>query len=377
VLAAAVAEEAEALAGAILRPADTAIVGGADTEAVYGKAAAADVAGDLAEGIELRFAVCGNAEHADATGVRWDDEVDAAGAGHTVSLSQTGVGTMRFTKMHGLGNDYVYVDAVNAPPPADPAAVAVAVADRHFGIGSDGLILVCRSDVADARMRMFNADGSESEMCGNGLRCVAKFVYDRGIAKKPRLELETGRGVLTVEVEVRNERVERVRVNMGEPILESARIPTTLAGDPPIDVVVNAGSRDFAVTAVSMGNPHAVAYVGDEFFTPSPDLVAQFGPLLEHHAAFPRRVNAHFVKVHSSSEITMRTWERGSGITLACGTGACAVCVAGVLTGRTSRRLRAHLPGGDLELDWSEADNCVYMTGPATEVFTGDWPGHP
>jgi diaminopimelate epimerase len=283
---------------------------------------------------------------------------------------------MRFTKMHGLGNDYVYVDGVNERPPADPAKLAVAVADRHFGIGSDGLILIVPSDVADARMRMFNADGSESEMCGNGLRCVAKFVHDRGIAQKSTLKLETGRGVLTVDLEVHNGKAERVRVNMGEPILVSKTIPTTLPGDPPINANLSAGGRDFAVTAVSMGNPHAVAYVGEEFFAPAPDLVAQFGPLIEHHAAFPRRVNVHFVKVHSPNEVTMRTWERGSGITLACGTGACAVCVAGVLTGRTARKLLAHLPGGDLELDWSEADGCVYMTGPATEVFTGEWPGH-
>ncbi len=282
---------------------------------------------------------------------------------------------MRFTKMHGLGNDYVYVDCVRNPVPADPAALSRAVSDRHFGVGSDGLILICRSETADARMRMFNADGSESEMCGNGLRCVAKFVYDHGIARKPRLALETGRGVLTVDLEVQHDRVSRVRVNMGEPILKAADIPTTLPGDPPVDAPLTARGEAFAATCVSMGNPHAVMYVGDEYFTTAGrDRVAEVGPAVENHAAFPRRVNAHFVKVHSPAEVTMRTWERGSGITLACGTGACAVCVAGVLTGRTGRKLLAHLPGGDLELEWSEADNCVYMTGPATEVFTGEWP---
>ena len=281
---------------------------------------------------------------------------------------------MRFTKMHGLGNDYVYVNGFAERPPADPAAVAVRVSDRHFGVGGDGLILICPSAVADARMRMFNADGSEAEMCGNGLRCVAKYVYDHGIARKPQLRLETGRGVLTVDLEVRGGKAERVRVNMGEPILEAAKIPTTLPGDPPVNVQFQAGGATYTGTCVSMGNPHVVLYIGDEFFTDKPtDRVAEVGPLIENHEAFPRRINAHFVKVHSPNEATMRTWERGSGITLACGTGACAVCVAGVLTGRTGRKLLAHLPGGDLELEWSEADNHVYMTGPATEVFSGEW----
>jgi diaminopimelate epimerase len=279
---------------------------------------------------------------------------------------------MRFTKMHGIGNDYVYVDCVRAKPPADPAALARAISDRHFGVGSDGLILICPSERADARMRMFNADGSESEMCGNGLRCVAKFVHDHGIATKPRLSIETGRGVLTVDLEVKGGKAERVRVNMGEPILEAAKIPTTLPGDPPVNAPLTRNDDPFPweVTCVSMGNPHAVIYCSDV----SKVALESVGPLLENAPEFPRRTNVHFVKVHSPSEVTMRTWERGSGITLACGTGACSVCVAGVLTGRTGRKLLAHLPGGDLELEWSEADNCVYMTGPATEVFTGEWP---
>ena len=282
---------------------------------------------------------------------------------------------MRFTKMHGIGNDYVYVDCVRDPMPADPAALARAVSPRNFGIGADGLILICPSTEADVRMRMFNADGSESEMCGNGIRCVAKFVYDHGIARKPRLAIETGRGVLTVDLELKNDKVSRVKVNMGEPILKSSEIPTTLPGDPPVNASLSIGGMRFDLTCVSMGNPHAVAYVSDDFFkTDGRDLVAEYGPKLENAREFPRRVNAHFVKVDSLSEVTMRTWERGSGITLACGTGACAVCVAGVLTGHTGRKLLAHLPGGDLELEWSEADNCVYMTGPATEVFSGEWP---
>lgn len=278
---------------------------------------------------------------------------------------------MRFTKMHGLGNDYVYVDCVNGPPVKDPASVAIKVSDRHFGIGGDGLILICPSEVADARMRMFNADGSESEMCGNGLRCVAKYVFDHGIAKKPTLKLETGRGVLTVDLEVKDGKAERVRVNMGTPILKSADIPTTLPGDPPVNASFTANGQSYTGTCVSMGNPHVTIYVDDVKAVP----LESVGPGIEHASVFPRRINAHFVQVHSSSEVTMRTWERGSGITLACGTGACAVCVAGVLTGKTGRKLLAHLPGGDLELEWSEADGCVYMTGPATEVFTGEWAG--
>lgn len=281
---------------------------------------------------------------------------------------------MRFTKMHGIGNDYVYVNTFLDKLPAEPALVAQAVSDRHFGIGSDGLILIGPSEIADARMRMFNADGSESEMCGNGLRCVAKYVHDHAIAKKPTLKIETGRGVLSVDLEIENGKARRVRVNMGEPILAAAKIPTTLPGDPPVDAKLAVGGRTFEATCVSMGNPHATVYVGEEFFAKSGrDLVAEFGPLIENAPEFPRRVNAHFVKVLTRGEVTMRTWERGSGITLACGTGACGVCVAGVLSGRTDRKLLAHLPGGDLELEWSEADNCVYKTGPATEVYSGDW----
>src|SRR5262245_21113089 len=287
---------------------------------------------------------------------------------------------MRFTKMQGIGNDYIYVDCVRNPPPRDPAALSRAISDRHFGVGADGLILICRSERADARMRMFNADGSEAEMCGNGLRCVAKYVHDHGIARKPRLAIETGRGVLTVDLEVKQDKVSRVTVNMGEPILKSADIPTTLPGDPPTDARLRVGEMGFTATCVSMGNPHCV------IFEESPednllgtadgnDLVAACGPLIERAPEFPRRTNVHFVKVHSPNEVTMRTWERGSGITLACGTGACAVCVAGVLTGRTGRRLLAHLPGGDLELEWTGEGASVFMSGPATEVFSGEWGG--
>lgn len=278
---------------------------------------------------------------------------------------------MKFTKMHGLGNDYVYVNTFEQKLPADLARLAVAVSDRHFGIGSDGLILIGPSEAADARMRMFNADGSESEMCGNGVRCVAKYVHDHGIARKPRVTIETGRGVLTLDLEVSGGKAQRVKVNMGAPILQGSDIPTKLPGDPPVDVPVEVAGQTFKLTAVSMGNPHAIAYVDDVAALP----LETVGPLVEHHPAFPRRVNAHFVQVLGPGEVTMRTWERGSGITLACGTGACSVCVAGVLTGRTGRSILAHLPGGDLELSWPDDAGPVFMTGPATEVYSGEWPG--
>lgn len=276
---------------------------------------------------------------------------------------------MRFTKMQGCGNDYVYVDLFREKLTGDAAKLAVALADRHFGVGGDGLILICPSERADARMRMFNADGSEAEMCGNGLRCVAKYVHDHGIARKDRLRIETGRGILTVDLEVKGGKAQRVRVDMGEPILEAARIPTTLAGNPPTDAEVVVEGEAFAFTCVSMGNPHAVTFVSEI----TDRLVHQVGPLVEKHAAFPKRVNVEFVKVNSRSDAHMRVWERGSGETLACGTGACGVAVAGVLTGRFDRQVTIHLLGGDLDIEWGQ-DNHVYKTGPAVEVFSGDWP---
>ena len=276
--------------------------------------------------------------------------------------------SMRFTKMQGAGNDYVYVNCFSEPFPRDPAALAKRISDRHFGVGGDGLILICPSETADARMRMFNADGSESEMCGNGVRCVAKYVYDHGIAKKKTLAIETGRGVLTLNLEVSGGLVERVRVDMGQPILKAAEIPTTLTGDPVVRAPLQVAGRSLEVTCVSMGNPHCITYV-DRL---SDEWVLGVGPKTEVDSHFPRRVNAEFVEVLSRTEVRMRVWERGSGETLACGTGASAVCVAGVLAGVTDRRLLAHLPGGDLELEWAENDH-VYMTGPAAEVFSGEW----
>jgi diaminopimelate epimerase len=279
-------------------------------------------------------------------------------------------GTLRFTKMHGIGNDYVFMSTFDQAPPADPARLATVLSDRHYGIGGDGLILIMPSERADARMRMFNADGSEGEMCGNGVRCVAKYLFDHGLARKQLVAIETGRGVLTLELEVSGGRVAKVRVDMGTPILEAGKIPTLLPGSPPVAIRVEVGDRVLAVTAVSMGNPHAVAYVPDVDRFP----LESIGPILERHSAFPRRVNVHIVQILEKNEVRMRTWERGSGITLACGTGACAVCVAGVLTGQTARAILAHLPGGDLELAWPDDRSSVFMTGPATEVFSGEWP---
>ena len=276
---------------------------------------------------------------------------------------------MRFTKMHGAGNDYVYINCFDEPTPADIPSTAIAISDRHTGVGGDGLVLIGPSEVADARMRMFNADGSESEMCGNAIRCVAKYVSDRGIARKPELKIETGRGILTMQLFTgAGGKVEQVTVNMGAPILESARIPTTLPGDPPTNAKLDVAGMSIDVTCVSMGNPHCVTFV-DEV---NDDWVLRVGPQIERHPAFPRRVNAEFIQVVSRDEFIMRVWERGSGETLACGTGACASAVAGVLTGRTNRTVTAHLRGGDLKLEWS-ASGDVFMTGPATEVFSGEW----
>jgi diaminopimelate epimerase len=278
---------------------------------------------------------------------------------------------MRFTKMHGIGNDYVYINCFDVPFPKDPGALARKMADRHFGVGGDGLILICPSDNgADARMRMYNVDGSEAEMCGNGLRCVAKYVSDHGIKRADALRIQTGNGTLTVDLEKKGGKVERVRVNMGQPILEGVKIPTKLAGNPPLDVPLVVDGRTFQVTCVSMGNPHCVTYVEKA----TDDLVLRLGPMIENSPMFPARVNVEFIEIISPREIRQRTWERGSGETLACGTGASAVCVAGVLTGRTERRIINHLRGGDLELEWRDSDNCVYKTGPATEVFNGEWP---
>ena len=288
---------------------------------------------------------------------------------------------MTFTKMHGIGNDYVYVNGF-AETVADPAAVAQKVSDRHFGIGSDGLILILPTPEADVRMRMFNADGSESEMCGNGVRCVAKYAFDHGLTTANPMRVLTGNGVLSIALDVEAGKVKTATVDMGEPILELEKIPVQQAalgrnaaikkrGDHEYELALEAKGVKTPATFVSMGNPHAVFFVGD---VAAIDLNVA-GPAVENYVAFPRRINAHWVQIVSRNEVIMRTWERGSGITLACGTGACAVAVAAILNGLTDRKVLAHLPGGDLTLEWREADNHVLMTGAAEEVFTGTWNG--
>jgi diaminopimelate epimerase len=273
--------------------------------------------------------------------------------------------------MQGAGNDYVYINGFQESLPDDLNRLAISISDRHFGVGGDGMILILPSTKADARMRMFNSDGSESEMCGNGIRCVAKYVYDHGICKRPNLKIETGAGVLSLDLLCHNDRVQQVTVDMGEPILESARIPTLLDGNPVVDRTLEIDGTTIQVTCVSMGNPHCVCFVPKA----TDELVLGIGPKIEIDRRFPKRTNVEFVEILSPTEVRQRTWERGSGETLACGTGASAVCVAGVLTGRTERQILNHLTGGDLILNWDEKNNHVFMTGPAVEVFSGQWHG--
>jgi diaminopimelate epimerase len=276
---------------------------------------------------------------------------------------------MQFTKMHGAGNDYIYVDCFAQSTPIDPRQLAIDISHRRFGVGADGLILIQPSNVADARMRMFNADGSESEMCGNGVRCVAKYVYDHGICRREQLTIETGGGVRSLQLQVADGKAEQITVDMGRPEIEPAKVPTTLATQPVIDLPIQFGGREFRVTCVSMGNPHCVIFVPEA----SDELVLGYGPKIENDPRFPKRTNVEFVEVISRTEVRQRTWERGSGETWACGTGASAVCAAGVLTGRTERSILNHLVGGDLRLDWRPDTEHVMMTGGAVEIFTGHW----
>lgn len=276
---------------------------------------------------------------------------------------------MKFTKMQGAGNDYVYVDCTKAVP-FNPSELAVVVSDRHFGIGADGLILIKTSQRADFFMEMYNADGSQGRMCGNGIRCVGKFVYDNGLTDKEQITVETLAGIKTLELMVENKKVARVRVDMGEPILQPAAIPITAGGDNFISRPVEVGGREWKLTCVSMGNPHAVTYVED---TESLDLKA-IGPLFENHSLFPDRINTEFIQVLDRRNLKMRVWERGSGETLACGTGACAALVATVLCGLCEPRATLHLRGGDLEIEWEQKTNVVYLTGAAETVFTGEYP---
>jgi diaminopimelate epimerase len=278
---------------------------------------------------------------------------------------------LRFTKMHGAGNDYVYLNGFDQALPPDLESLAIAMSHRRFGVGGDGIIAVLPSSVADAKMRMFNADGSESEMCGNGIRCVAKLVHDHGVAKKDSLVIETGAGLLNLKLEIEAGKVAQVTVDMGKPRLLAREIPTTLGvlDQPVIDHRLDVRGHTLYATCVSMGNPHCVIFVPEA----SDELVLGCGPLIEKDERFPKRTNIEFVEVLASGEVRQRTWERGSGETWACGTGASAVCVAGVLTGRTDRRILNHLLGGDLLLRWEESSGHVFMTGPATEVFQGTY----
>ncbi len=275
---------------------------------------------------------------------------------------------MKFTKMHGIGNDYVYVNCFEEEV-KEPVRLALVISNRHFSVGSDGLILILPSKVADCKMRIFNADGSEAQMCGNGIRCVAKYVYDHKIAQKNPLTVETLAGTKTIQLFTENGKVSSARVNMGKPKLMRSEIPMLGKETQVIDEILTISEAvSFRITCVSLGNPHCVIFV-DNFNKID---VPQYGVEIEHHQLFPERTNVHFVKIHNSKEVTIKTWERGSGVTLACGTGASAVCVAGVLNKKTERKTLAHLPGGNLDLEWAEDGN-VYMTGTATEVFSGEW----
>lgn len=273
--------------------------------------------------------------------------------------------------MHGIGNDYVYINCFEEEI-EDPAHLAPVISDRHFGVGSDGLILILPSSVADCKMRIFNADGSEAQMCGNGVRCVAKYMYDHKITQKNPLTVETLAGTKDIQLFTENGKVSEARVTMGTPRLMRAEIPMLGKATQVIDEILTIDKAvSFRITCVSMGNPHCVIFVNNFDKVD----IRKYGQEIERHQVFPERINAHFVQVHNPKEVTMKTWERGSGVTLACGTGASAVCVAGVLNKKTERKILAHLPGGDLELEWAEDGN-VYMTGPATEVFTGEWTLH-
>ena len=274
---------------------------------------------------------------------------------------------MKFTKMHGTGNDYIYVNGFEEKL-ENPSEAAVKLSDRRFGIGSDGLILILPSDVADCRMELFNADGSIGKMCGNGIRCVAQYVYDRGLVKKDVLRVETRSGVKTLQLRVEDGKVASVRVNMGQPELDPEKIPVLFSKDRMVDEEVYTPSGNvWRVTCVSMGNPHAVIFVDDVEGLNLPAI----GPEMEKHAMFPERANIEFAQVTGPHEVQMRVWERGSGETLACGTGACACAVASVLTGKADRDVTVHLRGGDLHVFWDPDTDDVYMEGPAAFVFDG------
>ena len=274
---------------------------------------------------------------------------------------------IKFTKMHGLGNDYVYMDAIHQNIEKE-SSLAQFVSNRNFGIGSDGLILICKSEIADFKMRMFNSDGSEAEMCGNGIRCVGKFVYDKGLTNKTEVTIETLAGVKILQLNVEKGKVKTVRVDMGEPILTPKEIPVIAEEEPVKNLKLKAKDKEFTFTCVSMGNPHAITFVEN---TKAFD-VETYGKILEVDKAFPNKTNVEFIEVVDKNHIKMRVWERGAGETLACGTGACASVVACCLNGLTENKVNVELLGGILEIEWEKQDNHVYMTGPAVTVFEGE-----
>ena len=276
---------------------------------------------------------------------------------------------MQFTKMHGLGNDFVVVEAFAGVPSTDLSDLAKQVCRRHFGVGADGLVFLLPSEVADFRMHMYNADGSLAEMCGNALRCVSKYVYEHGLCHWPDITVETLDGIKQVQLELEGNHVTQVKVDMGFPVLDPARIPMLTLTNPPIAVPVEVQGQRYAVTGVSTGVPHAITFVPD---VKRIDL-ANVGPCLERHQVFPRGTNVEFVQVINANRVLVRVWERGAGITQACGTGACAVVVACVLNGLTEEAVDVELPGGILKIHWQNRQR-IYMIGPATEVFTGEWP---
>ncbi|HWQ89659.1 MAG TPA: diaminopimelate epimerase [Desulfitobacteriaceae bacterium] len=276
---------------------------------------------------------------------------------------------MEFWKMHGLGNDFIFLDHFSAAESDfDYPQLARELCQRKFGIGADGLILVLPSTAAAARMRVFNSDGSEPEMCGNGIRCFARFVFDKGYVSTNPLTVETLAGIFTLRLIFERDQVSAVRVDMGEPILKPEAIPVNVSREPVLGASLEAGGLNLKFSAVSMGNPHCLIFWDD---LATLDL-EQLGPAVENHPLFPRKTNVEFIRVDSPREITMRVWERGAGPTLACGTGACAAAVAAVLNSLTERAITVHLPGGDLQIEWGE-DNHVYMTGPAVYTFRGVW----
>ncbi len=276
---------------------------------------------------------------------------------------------MKFTKMHGAGNDYVYMDA-RISPVSDPTSLAIQVSDRHKGIGSDGLVLILPSEVADVRMRMFNSDGSESQMCGNAIRCVGKYAYENGLVSKPELSVETLAGIKIITLLLNGEKVTGATVDMGTPQWTPKHIPVKHADDTALEIVISALGKEYKASCVSMGNPHAVIELGaDENLDTFP--LAAVGAAIEHHPLFPERVNVEFIQVIDKKNIRMRVWERGAGETQACGTGACAVGVVCARLGRTDRDVTVHLLGGDLHIRWDDNDH-IFMTGEAVTVFEGE-----